>query len=499
VSRTVRRAALAAAVLFVGVAAIPAWESVRLAIYLSKAGSLRDAPEEAITPLLTAVEIAPDRAEVQFLVGKTYRRMGRFDKAAWHLDRARRLGWPEEDVLREQLLGSIQAGDIDRLVPQVQELLSSDLPDDMAEEAYEAMVKGYLGTYRMIEAIPVLDYWVEWRPQSKQPRLWLADIGERLLKHDEAIGQYREILKFEPECVEARAKLARMLLQRNQVDEALAEYQKCKPEEPARQFDVQIGIAECYYRLGDQNTAIAEQMLEKLLQSGELAGQQEMRALTLMCQVLLQDPTAAGQDVFERVVQMASRALDIDPFSIETHYVLAQGLNFLDRKDEANLHLKRHRELRQTMRNVAEKSRDLVKNPANVQIRYELGLLVYDQGSTAEASVWWESCLNYDPDYLPAHQKLAQYYRDTGNAAKAAKHAAKAKALEERQEAAAGQAQPAEPPAGQEPAGEPAAQEPAPAEPAEGQASPAAAGSSTLTDLSPAAKGESSGDAGDAP
>lgn len=444
-SRLWRRLALLVAVGFVGAFSVPAVRSARVFYYLQEANKYASDPQAALAPLEIARELSPDRHDVMYALAVCYRRIGRFDDSRDILTRLHNAGYREEDLNRQRLFEAIQIGHTDE--PVVQDkligLLHEDLPDDVAEELYEAMVKGYLTQYRLTEAYRILDNWERWRVDegqpklARQPRLWMADLHARGMQIAESMQLYEKVIETDDECFEAHILLAQHLVQMNKVDEALVHLEKALtlPEierRPDARLEVKMAIADAKYRSVaageggatanmDEARSIAESVLDEPVAS-RLARNQ---ARLLLAEILGEDP-----ETLPRAIDLLERLVEDDRNHSVAHDRLSLALSRDGQAERARFHRDRHQLLQEQQQTMFSIQQQLLVDPGNIPNRFRVANILYDQGSVEEAASWYDTILKFAPDHLGSHRQLAVIYKDAGNLRMAETHEAEVERLE---------------------------------------------------------------------
>lgn len=480
------------AVAFIAALAVPSWNRLVKWQYVSKAsralypsdGGLAR-PEVALEALLYAQRLDPDDAEVQYLLAVSCRRLGRFDYQAQHISRAERLDWPQEDLDRQNMLGVVQAGDVDAVHSKLKDLLVDGVPDSAAEEIYEAMAKGYLTSYRMQEALGSLHHWIEWKKsvglESVQARLWMGDMLERVDRMDEAVNEYKTILAFDPKCLEARVKLASVYLSQTQGQLAYDEFSRSLTElaereakapsppdwpdgdpetkewkagqmtlAPIRRSNLMLNLANALSMLS--RTAESKEMYERVL-TLELAKTERSRALVALAQIEAPSEetdeggaveegaveegaseapsgeSAADPERLNRAITLLREAAELDPLSNTVHYTLSNLLKEVGQTEEARKELEKHKELTNFIRESKELTGEVFRDPGNPGPRTKLGQLMLSLQMHEEGVAWLETALESKPDYLPALEALVKHYAAMGNRNKASIYAAEVQRL----------------------------------------------------------------------
>lgn len=147
--------------------------------------------------------------------------------------------------------------------------------------------------------------------QKVQERFQQAQQLSRQGKKDEAIRQFKRVLTAEPDHLDAHAKLGRLLLDTERYGEAEQHLQHAASYRP-RDYDLQLGLGELYYQLGE----------------GELARQSFSQASTLGAKH--SDPHAwlgilAYEDAkLPEAAFALEKAVQLDPSNAVARFYLAQ-------------------------------------------------------------------------------------------------------------------------------------------------------------------------------
>ena len=187
-----------------------------------------------------------------------------------------------------------------------------------------ALVRIYLGSFRLADAGTVLDRWAHDVPRDARPYLLRTEVQMRTGEAaDVVIGSYREALVRDPELDQARLGLADMLraIHRNaEAAEEYARYMARKPDDP-------LG-----YLGAGQNA----------LEAGDLA--EATRRLDQALALAPRDTTVLGAraavDVrarrFGSALEYIDRAVKVDPFDRANRYQRMLVLTQLGKKADAD-------------------------------------------------------------------------------------------------------------------------------------------------------------------
>lgn len=368
----------------------------------------------AIEELESAERLQPDRAEVLYLLARGYRRSDRLEKASDYLQRAAEVGWPAEDVRVQRQLMRVQSGSFGDAEIALQELLRKGVQDDeLAEEIYEARARGYLRTYRLADAALCLKFWIAWQQEAVKPRMWLADVWDRVDRRRDAVAQYRAVLKIDPKHNEARRRLGEDLLELHQVRDAKRQFEACLALDPG-DVAANIGLAKCETRLAE--TDAARRLLQSLLKK-EISRSQKTEVLIELGKMELREsnrPAAA--------LELLRQAEQLDPNNHLVHINLAAAYRRLGKDAPAEAHETKGRQIERRFGRLTEITRELVKSPRNVALRLEAGKILMQQGMKREGAAWIGTVLMIDPHHRAARLALADYCEETGRPEAAREH-----------------------------------------------------------------------------
>jgi tetratricopeptide (TPR) repeat protein len=329
------------------------------------------------------------------------------------LEQAEKLGWSRRDIKRQQYLTLFLDGYIRETEPYLRTLMNDKTTDDEAAELYEAFVKGYLSELRFQQAEFCINFWLEWRPHEVQPRLWRAEMAAVQHDIDRQIAEYRKILEFHPQHYEAHARLAGALLMRNEVEEAHQHFRQClrlHPEDPMPR----VGLAECQQRLGKATEA--KETVMAALQDSSLSSADQATAFKTLGKIELE----LG-NVPEAVASL-EKSIKFDPRDSDAMYSLGLALQRVGRKQEAEQHLVRSRELRNREVQKSDLANEILDDLENPDLRSKAGTMLLEQGEDEEAFLWLTSALRIDSGHRASHEALVTYYERRGDHEMAAKH-----------------------------------------------------------------------------
>ena len=362
---------------------------------------------QALVWLDAAERLDADCSDVHFFKARAYRRLGEYDKVGTALDRALRLGHSVDQAKREDLMTLAQNGQLSKAEPHLPKLLID--ADEDGPEICEAFVRGYLNAFRVNSAFKLLDSWQADYPDDPQPHYCRGIFREYRKSWSEAADSFRRALELAPHRHDVRLHLARVLREQHQYQEAEEHYRQClekKTDEP----EALAGLGECLRDEGKLEQA--REVFARLLEGspdhfdGRLAvGEMELDA-------------GRPEEALRRLEPLA----DERPHDSNVRYALAKALSQAGQAERAREHFKFAAAAQEAKIRVESLLRRVIDEPSNVEGRYEIGTLLLKYGDASTGSSWLRSVLQFDPDHRATHAALADYYREQGNAALAAKH-----------------------------------------------------------------------------
>jgi tetratricopeptide (TPR) repeat protein len=360
-------------------------------------------------------------AETHYLLGRAQRRTGEIEQAFESLTQAEADGWDAEEIELQRHLAMIQRGHIDQKNAKFDRLLLQNSSDDIAYEIYEAMARGYMFSYRFHDALHCLNFWTDWCQKAVDPRLWRATLWEQTEQWDQAISEYREVMRLDPTNLTSRLSLARILLtQMNQPDEAYSVLQDCLTLD-ADNVLTQIGLASCERHLARPQDS--ERRLRALLKQS-LSTTERNSVNQELGQVLMD-----RREVSE-AIPLLNSVVEADPLNSAAHYSLGTAYSWQGADDLAATHLEQSRELTEQFARLTKITAELVNHPENADLRWEAGQILMDRGLHTEGAAWMATALIYQPDHQKTHASLARYYETVRpDAELAKKHRAKMQAI----------------------------------------------------------------------
>lgn len=349
-------------------------------------------------------------ARTAFVRGRLERKLGRLDLAGGSLRRAQELGYDAAAVEREFLLTAAQGGALENPTRELARLLATG--EGMREVA-EAFVRGDILTYRLDDAMGLLEVWKRDLPNDPDAHYLTGRILEHRSNLPGAEREFRASLAAAPYHAGAAYNLGRILSSGRKPEEALAQYKACV-EHLYEPQPAEVGVARCLRELGRYDEARA---------ALERASAASPERLEIACCIIGDPIASAGAQLEEEWgrLEMAEEnwaeaerrlraAFEASPRNWRLHYALATVLRQQGRNAEAAEEIKRHEQVRAALESCDRLYDVLREDPGNADARFHIGRVLFDHVSEEQGIIWLRSVLDYDPDHVGAHRALADAY-----------------------------------------------------------------------------------------
>lgn len=351
--------------------------------------------------------LRPRSAELHYLLARTNRRLERFADVEQHLKLAADLGWPRPDLEREQWLAQAQTGQFQLMRQHWSELFRDARSD--GPEISRAFVISALSRFQIRDALKVIAGWKADFPNDPEPYFLEGRVAGVGLKWKEAEEAYRQAAIRDPGRIDIQQGLIEALMKQLKLSEADTELQALLRRHPGN-TDALVNRADCQVRLGSLDQA--REILKAALQQDP----NQYRALVLIGQL----ESAAGQP--QVAIDALRRAVDQHPEDAEVRYLYGRALRAAGRDAEAKPHLDFREQAREPLLRLNEATNELVANPANQKVRYEVAELTWRWKSHDEGVTWLKSLLDFNPAHQAAHALLARHYELKHDLQKAEQH-----------------------------------------------------------------------------
>jgi tetratricopeptide (TPR) repeat protein len=362
----------------------------------------------AQTHLKKCLAVWPTDYETLLLAARTARRGGNIDEARQLFDECDRIPGQHPGLKRERALLVVQLGTLP--TPVVRGLLAKIEKNDPDSPVYlEALIQGYLKTYRLGEALYYVECLLRLRADHVMALMWRGNIFQGLSRLVEAEEDYRRILNLRPDFSSARLRLAEVLLVNSKTGEAhdqFAELYAGNPTDP----QILLGLARCFQLEGETDRSRNFYLRSLQEKSDFTPALRELGKLELTNGNLI---TAHDHLV---------KATICDPADGEACFALAQCLRQLNRPAEAKKYQKKWETLQADQERLRKLVEQIGKEPGNAILRFEAGKICMSHGRESEALRWFAGVLQLDPNHQPTHRFLTEYFEKSGRPKLAEQH-----------------------------------------------------------------------------
>jgi len=230
-----------------------------------------------------------------------------------------------------------------------------------------------------------------------------AFLHQSLADLPEAVASYRKGLELATnetgraetttDTTGMRCRLAEVLLEQHNYQEADQLLQQCARENPER-AEVLYTQANSFFQQGKGEEAIEK--LERLLAQVPT----HFEAHRLLAEI------ASAEGRFELALDHSREAVKQRPYDTTAHNTLGNALLVLGKPDSAKAHLEYVAAAESSLGRMERQLRQVVDDPTNTQLRYEIGKTLLQYGSPADGLKWIRSVLEIDPEHQLARQAL---------------------------------------------------------------------------------------------
>jgi predicted Zn-dependent protease len=388
-----------------------AWSKLRSA----RAALNRHRPGEARDALRSCQRVWGDRPSVRLLASRAAWQDGDPETALTELRAAQRLeGTATQETAFEWALIQASAGNLSE-VEQYLQARADQSPDEAGPLVWEALATGYLRVYRTLDAMACLNHWLKAEPDNVRAlelrgQTYVA--GRGVVRGAE---DFRRVVELDPSRDATRQGLIDALLSLGGYEDAAAHLERIAPDHPDDP-KLKSQLARCYAMLGHNDRA------RRLAEDAVAKYPDNPLCLRTLGQI---DLLSRRLDEAERHLRQAAR---LAPEDYQSQQLLHQALLQQGKFDEARAQLATAETVRERQARIGElTSRKLAEYPLDAAVHYEMGKLLIESGSEAGES-WLLNALVLDPEHIPSHAALADFYLHRGEKEKADYHRARANA-----------------------------------------------------------------------
>ncbi len=356
---------------------------------------------ESMATLQSANQFAPENAEVLFLMARTHRRLGEFEKMRHYLLASHARKYSEKALRTEFTLARAQIGLFDQGADSLEVLLANSNRSD-GPEICDAFANGFRLAGRSEDARRVIQAWIADFPQDAQPHLHLGLMFEDEGLLNKAQSEYLIACQLEPKRTDSRLRLSKCLIGLNdhaQAKKHLEFILRFYPSDP----DAQVLLARIQIALGDDSNArqLFQEILNRFPKHFEaLMGSGEM---------------ALSKGQFDFAAKQFRSALECRGYEVQSKYQLARSLQGKGDQAAAKALFQEVAAAREQIARIDSLRDRLRSDPESVATRLEIGKIELEWGNPNLGTVWVQGVLQNDPNNRDGHELLAKHYEKIGN------------------------------------------------------------------------------------
>jgi predicted Zn-dependent protease len=300
-----------------------------------------------------------------------------------------------------------QQGRLDKVESGLVSRVKANHPE--ATPIMEALIQGYRLNYRFPLALRCIDAVLEHEPNNVHVLYWRGLTLEDLSELKDALATYRKVVELVLANEDARLRLAQTLVHFRRTEEAQPHFEWLQERRPSNSA-VLLGLARCRHSHGQ--TSEARALLEDVLAREPRNAQALIERGRLS---LESGQLAEAEGCLRKAIQLA-------PGENVGNYLLYQCLHELGKQSEAEEFLAKFKRFEADLQRMQVLQRQIRETPHDAALLHEAGM-IFLRTEKPEAGVrWLQSALQEDPNHVPTHQALAEYYERTGQPELAQKH-----------------------------------------------------------------------------
>lgn len=343
---------------------------------------------------LRAASIYPGRGDAHFWLARVARLRGQPQQMLARLQAAADAGFPAARLRREQLLAMAQSGNMRHIEKEIPALLID--PGDDGPAICEALVSGYLQTFRLKDALSIVEAWKRDHPRDPQPYVVRGAYFSQRQAWAKASEEFAKALEMAPGRDDARLQWAEALRNLHELDAARRQYERCLHSDP-RNPSVLVGIGRCLMESGELEPA--QQRFQEALQ----AAPQHWEARFWLGKLL------ASEGKAEEALPLLEAVCRERSYEPDVRYTLALALQAAGRSEEARTHFEYVSAQQRAQSELRNKLELLERSPSRVDLRLEIGLTLLEYGNPEEGLGWLQTVLQLVPDHPEARAAIAEY------------------------------------------------------------------------------------------
>jgi tetratricopeptide (TPR) repeat protein len=348
---------------------------------------------EARDHLAIALGAWPGSGDVHLLAARAARLDGAFTEAKQHLRICQQAQPSDPKALQEWTLLRAQIGELEPVENYLRDLLRQGA-EQSPPLIQEALIEGYIRTYRLGPAKAGIDDWLQRQPDDTQALCLQGCLWQQVQKPQKALASYRRVVELDPQRDDARRRLTQCLLRLGLYEEANPHLEYLLRRYP-QNAEITVELAGARFKQGQVSES--RQLLDAVLAQHP----DNEAALRERGRLALADGNAAQAEKWLR------QAEKLNPYDAKLLPLLSSALEHQGKQDEAHVLQER---LKQTDHDFLRLEQiclhDLGERPNDPLLHSELGALLLRLGYRETGRNWLLLALREDPNCAPAHAAL---------------------------------------------------------------------------------------------
>jgi tetratricopeptide (TPR) repeat protein len=337
------------------------------------------------------LKIRPRDSDGLLLAARTARRRSDYQAFDRYLDAHQEIqGVTPAGDLEKQLLQA-QEGDLAPVEARLKRRLETD--DTNSLLILEALGRGSVIAVKLPEAIQYLSLALEKQPSNYLALYWRGRAWETLNQFEKASEDYEKALAVRPAYDPARIAFAGCLSSVGRVRESVGQYVLLHRRQPENALVV-LRLAECWQYLHEMEKA--QELVDGLL----------AQEPTYVPALVEKGRIAIRKGLLQEAEDALHRAIKLAPRNRDAFFVMQLCLESQGKNDEAARYKARFQEIRRDTTHRFALARQVVRNPHDPAVRYELGIISMHDGDDVQAARWFRTALTENPQYQPAKTAL---------------------------------------------------------------------------------------------
>lgn len=225
----------------------------------------------------------------------------------------------------------------------------------------------------------------------------MGQIHAELRATEQAEEAFRAALDRDPANPSAAFGLGQLLLDLKRSADAIP-YFRIAADDSMIGADAAAGLAACLQAQsrGDEAAQVLHEALQRFPDDEQLMVEQAQM-------LVRQGDYAEAEKRLQAQIEAGSRRREV-------RYAYATALRGLGRSDEAAEHFQYATEAAERTAIANRRIAEVAEDPANAQLRYEIGAAHLRYGNIEDGLMWLQSVLEVDTQHRATHRALAEYY-----------------------------------------------------------------------------------------